>query len=145
MSKLDRLVAERVFGWTVVAASDGEPIWSNDCSTPLAFQYASAPVKFGPNFSTEISAAWEVVKHMRSIGFGLDHIVWADRMACSETEWGKTEENACMVSFGREKYDAVNNRHTHAEGESHTPEKAICLAALRAVGVPEATIQEACK
>jgi len=142
---INRLVGERVFGWAVRESEDEPATWGTRRITRLDCQYHGTTIDSGPHFDREIAAAWDVVKHMRSIGFGLDHIVWADRMACSETEWGKTEENACMVSFGREKYDAVNNRHTHAEGESHTPEKAICLAALRAVGVPEATIQEACK
>jgi hypothetical protein len=128
---LDRLVAERVFGWTVVASSDGEPIWSNDCGTPLAFQYASAPVKFGPNFSTEIAAAWEVVEKLRK-----------QRRDCG---WRKylvsiidhiTDMEVTIQTMGGN--DIAVSRHESAP-------MAICLAALRAMNVPEATIQEACK
>ena len=132
--KLDRLVGERVFGWSIVAASDGEPIWSNDCGTPLAFQYASAPVKFGPNFSTDIAAAWEVVEHLRKQRSSTDAVTdptWSvalngsgDRWICDVADWrGRMDVAAC----------------------DKTACMAICWAALRAVGVPDATIQEASK
>jgi hypothetical protein len=130
--KLDRLVAERVFGWSVVAASDGEPIWSNDCGTPLAFQYASAPVKFGPNFSRDIAAAWEVVEHLRKQRSKYDSPTdptWCvtlngsgDRWICDVADWrGRLDVAAC-----------------HED-----PRMAICIAALRAVRVSDDEMTEA--
>jgi hypothetical protein len=129
---LDRLVAERVFGWTVVASSDGEPIWSNDCGTPLAFQYASAPVKFGPNFSTEIAAAWEVVEHLRkqTLADG-----FSSKYQVSLIDDGELWE--CLIED--------NGSGQCWSGFDESPSLAICYAAVVAVGVDEATIQEACK
>jgi hypothetical protein len=129
---LDRLVAERVFGWTVVASSDGEPIWSNDCGTPLAFQYASAPVKFGPNFSTEIAAAWEVVEHLRKQTKDDGTRKWL--VSIIDKEDGLWE---CVI-YEIGMYDVAWEEHA-------SPAMAICIAALRLNNVPEATIQEACK
>ncbi len=141
---INRLVGERVFGWTVVAASDGEPIWSNECSTPLAFQYASAPVKFGPNFSTEIAAAWEIVEklhgHHECAGYGYCVQLHKDpRGDRSFLDW------KCRF-MGWANPDATEGGEMPtAWAVADTAPMAICLAALRAVGVPEATIQEACK
>lgn len=124
MSKLDRLVGIKVFGWSIVADSDGEPIWSNDCGTPLSFQYASAPVKFGPNFSTEIAAAWEVLEHMQKTDAYCDSgngmMFPAHGLFIGEMEYTPIERMTAK--------DAA---------------LAICRAALRAVGVPESEIQEA--
>jgi hypothetical protein len=142
MNNLDRLVGVKVFGWSIVTDSDGEPIWSNDCGTPLAFQYASAPVKFGPNFSTEIAAAWEVVRKLRDVkhtepewnerwdwAFAIhspQHCQhWATFYKCGPGDIVKDDSKVIATACGG------------TEGE------AICRAALLAVGVPESEIQEA--
>ena len=132
MNNLDRLVGVKVFGWSIVTDSDGEPIWSNDCGTPLAFQYASAPVKFGPNFSTEIAAAWEVVEHLRKQRSAYDKPTdptWRVSLTGSGDRW------ICDVSDWRERLDVA--------ACDKEPCVAICWAALRAFKVPEAEIQEA--
>ena len=129
MSKLDRLVAERVFGWSIVAASDGEPIWSNDCGTPLAFQYASAPVKFGPHFSREIAAAWDVVEHLRK-----------------QTKESGARKYLVSILDHPNTFEVVVENHDTGDSVYACDESApmaICLAALRAVGVDEQAIQEA--
>jgi len=131
MSKLDRLVGVKVFGWSIVTDSDGEPIWSNDCGTPLAFQYASAPVKFGPNFSTDIAAAWEVVEHLRKQT--KDDGTRKYLVSVVDHDDGKME---CVIQPGRLWTMSSCANHESAQ-------MAICLAALRAVGVPESEIQEA--
>ena len=133
MNNLDRLVGVKVFGWSIVADSDGEPIWSNDCGTPLAFQYASAPVKFGPNFSTEIAAAWEVVRNLRGRRVEPYEDPWTFQIVDSFT----TDVRKWSASVG-----TVGFRFSHG-GEHEDECMAICLAALRAVGVPESEIQEA--
>jgi len=131
MSKIDRLVGIKVFGWSIVADSDGEPIWSNDCGTPLAFQYASAPVKFGPNFTTDIAAAWEVVEHLRKQT--KDDGTRKYLVSVVDHDDGKME---CVIQPGRLWTMSSCANHESAQ-------MAICLAALRAVGVPESEIQEA--
>lgn len=131
MSNLDRLVGVKVFGWSIVADSDGEPIWSNDCGTPLAFQYASAPVKFGPNFTTDIAAAWEVVEHLRKQT--KDDGTRKYLVSVVDHDDGKME---CVIQPGRLWTMSSCANHESAQ-------MAICLAALRAVGVPESEIQEA--
>lgn len=128
MSKIDRLVGVKVFGWSIVTDSDGEPIWSNDCGTPLSFQYASAPVKFGPNFSTEIAAAWEVVEHLRTRK--------DDPMVITALD---NDDGEYVIAFA-----ARADRWTTRElGKNRDAPMAICLAALKAFGVSESEIQEA--
>ena len=129
MSNLDRLVGVKVFGWSIVADSDGEPIWSNDCGTPLAFQYASAPVKFGPNFTTDIAAAWEVVEHLRKQTKDDGSCKWLVSLIDHQHKWEAVVHEIGMDDIA-------------CECDESAP-MAICLAALRAVGVPESEIQEA--
>ena len=131
MSKIDRLVGVKVFGWSIVTDSDGEPIWSNDCGTPLACQYASAPVRFGPNFTTEIAAAWEVIEHLRKQtkddGTRKYLLAIIDEIAHVEVRI----ETVCLEDY-------------HIWSGPHGQEPmGICVAALKACGVPESEIQEA--
>jgi len=139
MSKLDRLVGVKVFGWSIVTDSDGEPIWSNDCGTPLAFQYASAPVKFGPNFSTEIAAAWEVVEHVKLKYREGRCCVAVSRTAAGNPDYAYDCE-VCERMYVADGW--ATNAHT-VMANARTAPMSICLAALRAVGVPESEIQEA--
>jgi len=142
MNEIDRLVAEKVLGWEV--CKERSPYrWRVPLSCRMYREWHEGLAINCPPFSMDIYAAWEVVLQMRELGFGLDHISWSDRLACSEIPGEHTTGNACFVQFGREKYDAINNRHTHASGESHSPPMAICLAALGAVGMSESQIERA--
>jgi len=129
---INRLVGERVFGWTVRESEDGDPPhWATSRDTPLARQYHSVPLDSGPHFDREIAAAWEVVEHLRK----QRHDDGGRKYLVSMID--HTDSVEIVVEDFREgdSWLAVNE----------SASLAICLAALRAVGVPEATIQEACK
>lgn len=122
MNKINRLVGERVFGWAVRQSDDDEaPSWATPMSNRLERQYHACPIVFGPNFSTDISAAWEVREEcsVKGLSFGIQNH--------HEIPW------TCSMMDCGELFEA---RHESAL-------VAICIAALKAFGVPEADIQEA--
>ena len=113
--KLDRLVATRVMGWTVRESDPDD----NDYE-----RYTNGWAVSRWNPSTSIAAAWEVQVAMKAKGYKIHFEDFGNRYlanfagACYEWRGNREHSNECM---------------------------AICLAALAAVNVPEATIQEACK
>jgi len=120
--KLDRLVAEKVMGWTV-RESDHD---NNDYE-----RYTNGWAVSRWNPSTSIEAAWEVVEHLRK-------------------QIKEDGSRKYLVSI----IDSIGYPEVQIEiicGEDYSSwsgpcdAKAICCAALLAVGVPEATIQEAYK
>jgi hypothetical protein len=99
--------------------------------TPLDQQYHATPLDSGPHFDREISAAWEVVEHLRK-----------------QTKDDGTRKY--LVSI----IDSIGNPEVQIEticGEDYNSwsgpcdARSICCAALLAVGVSESEIQEACK
>jgi len=120
---INRLVGERVFGWGIVAI-EGELHWYTNRVTPLDQQYHATPLDSGPHFDREIAAAWEVQAMMKANGYKIHFEDFGNRYlanfagACYEWRGNREHSNECM---------------------------AICLAALAAMNVPDATIQEACK
>jgi hypothetical protein len=127
-SKLDRLVAERVMGYTF---DPKEPIGELDKPTPR-------PLWLGPPkpYSSDISAAWEVVEKMRAIASEVEiHIH-------GHTSNFRQDHFVYIHGFNEDYWkDGLLDRDGDACGKSLP--LAICLAALRAVGVPESEIQEA--
>ena len=126
MSKLNRMVGVKVFGWLVLESEDGEPAtWNTRRVTLLDCQYHNTPLSSGPNFSTEIAAAWEVRAAMKERGWNLNIDDYGNRV---------------RANFSKDMlYDWRNNRE-------HINEcVAICIAALAVCGVPESEIQEAMK
>jgi len=127
---INRLVGERVFGWAVRESEDEPATWGTRRITRLDCQYHGTTIDSGPHFDREIAAAWEVVEHVTGPNFNNRAFVLTLQ---EEYGWECTigaqdgDDRGCIYS-------------THKEAPM-----AICLAALRAVGVPEATIQEACK
>lgn len=130
---LDRLVSEKVMGWPVIDFAANAPK-GGYIRAACAYRGSDHPTdrcgKWSP--STEIGAAWEVVEHLRkqrSATDKMDDPTWAvalngsgDRWICDVSDWrGRLDVSAC-------------NKEACV---------AICLAALRAVGVPESEIQEA--
>ncbi len=154
---LDRLVGERVMGLTpwredragtsyvVWTAGDVKPwskfrgeshereskrytkITANDIDTRNDIDCGTERMRY----STSISAAWDVVEHLRK----QRHNEGGRKYLVSMID--HTDSVEIVVEDFREgdRWYAVNE----------SAPMAICLAALRAVGVPEATIQEACK
>ena len=122
---INRLVGERVFGWGIVAI-EGELHWNTNRVTPLDKQYHATPIDSGPHFDREIAAAWEVVEHLRKTE------LYMESGGLRVPSWGlflgAMEYTEPLVSFSAS--DAA---------------KVICVEALRAVGIDEATIQEAYK
>jgi hypothetical protein len=122
VNQINRLVGERVFGWAVRESEDGEaPSWATPMSNHLERQYHACPIMHGPNFSKEIAAAWEVRAAMKQRGF------WLLLIDMNDGTWHAAFKS--VEPDGRCIYSSEC--------------VAICLAALRAVGVSESEIQEA--
>lgn len=134
MNGIDRLVAERVFGkhklrFLNKVSSDmfdgaefgtdrewySEVWWDEETRMPVL------------NYSTDISAAWGVAQHVVSER----HV----RFATLEGSHTRPFAEFFDVSTGNQRFSASEN----------TMPLAICIAALRAVGVEESEIQEAMK
>ena len=114
--ELDALVAEKVFGWT-------------------GGHYESLP------FSTDIAAAWEVVERLRSRGISSGHgfnwdlcikVGHSDDSGWFVELFDLSSMGYCGPADTTIRWDGVDVRN--AETASH----AICLAALKAVGVEAA-------
>jgi hypothetical protein len=127
MSKIDRLVAERVMGWPTIDFA------ANVCNGgyvrgACAYRGADHPTDrcgiWQP--SINIADAWEVVERMRSRGFAFD---------CGGPFVWENMKFAWWCSF------CGKAEISHAQ----TMPIAICLAALRAFDVSEEEIMAACK
>ena len=144
MSKIDRLVAERVMGWkwiqvavrggegkikTIVPPTDWEGCEPAEESTPLASDWDRAGGLVRHKFSTDIAAAWEVESTLygRKLFIVLERDPPCEHFECVFVDYCR----------GYDKYK-LPARVWHKSAPM-----AICLAALRAVGVPESEIQEA--
>jgi hypothetical protein len=106
---IDRLIAERVMGWTNLSVTG-----SRFGTTP-----DGKPHRIIPQYSTEISAAWEIVEKLRLSGYqgGL--------------EWAKPEPGY-ECAFGSLPFPLDEKQFSWAE----TAPLAICLAALKVMEVP---------
>lgn len=108
--ELDALVAEKVMGWRIERYMTNPPK-----PTGMGMPPDSTTIAEIPAYSTDIAAAWEVVEKMRAQGFDNQFSWRADRPG------HRSRPFAC---FGR-----------NGSAEADTLQKAICLAALKAVGV----------
>lgn len=139
MRKIDALVAEKVMGVAsravrICGSTESVTVYTNNpffhdgfCSRHDLETYAQPRP-----YSTDIAAAWEVVDALSPRCAQVD--VWA----CGPNF------NRCYIhSF----HEGIEWKEGHidgdAAGEGRTAPIAICLAALRAVGVTEAEIQAA--
>jgi len=134
MSNLDRLVAERVMNWRTHARNTA---WWVDADVENGLVpsggvrgLTSGIDRWSP--STSIKTAWEVVEHLRKQRSAYDaptDPTWRVSLTGSGDRW------ICDVADWRERLDV--------SACDKEPCVAICWAALRAVKVDEATIQEA--
>lgn len=115
---LDALVAEKVMGWlnnekdTLAPGMWGIMDWRADGTPFLAANF--------PSYSTDITAAWEVVDRLSSDGswvlHGQEGLGWEAELNYQN---GRFLQNEDTVSIGR----------------GNTAPHAICLAALKAEGI----------
>ena len=105
--------------YTKIAAKDIDPRNDIDCGTERM------------RYPTSIAAAWEVVEHLRK----------------QTKDDGSRKYLVSIIDYPNTFDVVVENHDTYESAHAckTSAPMAICLAALRAVGVPEATIQEACK
>lgn len=133
--ELDALVAEKVMGWDVLTTREfhrhgksGDVVDCGDDGIFVAERDRSATTPFNP--STSISAAWSVVEQMRELGWHIDLDNDGSQKIGAEESW---TWNALLWT-DRDDYDGDGDGDwptAHAD----TAPRAICLAALRAVGV----------
>jgi len=144
--KLDALVAERVMGftwWSACGKSHLIPPWVEGLygfsdgrhyhfiagkhyeATPIELSYSNYQNLATPPFSTDISVAWKVVEKMKN-----------DNWRGSIEDFG----NRYRINFSKGPLWQAFNSVEHIDVPL-----GICLAALRVIGVDEATIQEAMK
>lgn len=112
--KLNAMVAERVMGWPRVGIEEFRRPYVKVFPDGSTNVYTEGNNHWSP--STEISAAWEAAKKM-----------------------GKTHryELSCNIGY----FPSVSFiGSTTGQAEAESEQLAICLAALRAVGVPESEI-----
>jgi hypothetical protein len=118
--ELDLLVAEKVMGRTV-----------SDNPDPIIFKrgdfesHISGPDTI-PNYSTDISAAWEVVEKLRKEGILLEIKPISEEIY--------TYRNA-VRNAGMSQYATIVHGYICNGIEADTAPHAICLAALRVAGV----------
>lgn len=117
--ELDALVAEKVMGWTSSVVPFGEhkmPLIGNPKLQDNEHYLLAANVSPYPPYSTDISAAWEVVEILRV----------KERALILEYLIGVKKWEVAFVDYPSIKKWAVRDEEAPL---------AICLAALKAVGV----------
>jgi hypothetical protein len=130
--ELDGLIAEKLMGWFRVedhrinGISFGPALWHSDLGDPMN----PSPGGFGvPFYSTDISAAWEVVEKLRQENFFL-------RITPTEEGYRVTARSDEGLPLAIDKktgdYD-WNSKYSEAYADAPTAPLAICRAALRAV------------
>jgi Phage ABA sandwich domain len=116
LREIDRLIAEKVMGWKIYADSAGYKFWSinEDDSSRIICSVTS----FEP--STDIRDAWLVVEKLRETKIFSLYDAWD----------GDDNKIFCAVFEYNDTYHVVDYK-----GYADTAPLAICLAALKAVGV----------
>lgn len=117
--ELDALVAEKVIGLLLwdPALSFVKPCWIKQKNDVPTLSEIGAGISL-PHYSTDISAAWEVVENMKTRGFDYE------LSGCSSEEGGIAIFQPCP-----------EDTKDRFRGDAPTISRAICLAALNAVGV----------
>ena len=106
-NEIDRLVAEKVMGWTYSHTEEWGGIF-----------YDKKDKMFNsllPGFATDIKHSWQVVEKMREKGYEFNSVWDIDKRF--HAEFGKNEGGLWM----------------YYKGIDELPSMAICLAALKAV------------
>lgn len=116
--ELDKLIAEKIMGWTELEFKNPQYAGSVELygAKPgeRASPYTGAKAKYVvPKYSTDISAAWEVVEKLK----------WAE----PEISW--SDEQHCWHAMFRK------GRSSGVSSGADTAPLAICLAALKTHGI----------
>lgn len=114
--ELDALVAEKVMGWKI----EGRPIRLSGGHFDDVRIPADGTVKMLPSYSTDIAAAWQVVEKVRELN-GWPFILESHGDPGAPGRW--------WAYFQK----TIGDRSVNGHG--HEAPRAICLAALKAVGV----------
>lgn len=118
---LDAVVAEKVMGWFV----------TNYWAAGVPRQGLAAPkgtildIDQYPAYSSDIAAAWQVVEKMVDLGW---HPKITGRFSGPTDPW--------WAGFTAQNCTGWNGRPDYAASDPDSLPTAICLAALRTVGVP---------
>lgn len=105
--EIDRLVAEQVMGWTNLSVAG-----TRFGTTPEGKAH-----RIVPQYSTDLSAAWEVVEKLRQLGYQ------------GAIDWSSSEPGY-ECAFGSSNVPS----HERQSCRAATASLAICLAALKIVG-----------
>lgn len=129
--ELDALVAEKVFGHIVFKNKKGG--WS--LGEPDYYDQYGEMCLFNPlpEYSTEISAAWEVVDHLKDK-------TYTNGPYTTSSFFELEYFNGSWVAKFKKPIPVKENDSLLGVGHSENPTTAICLAALVALNVVEATI-----
>ena len=146
---LDALVAERIMGWRLIRHTVGDHHGSHTrhdwflSDTPdegekgywrgftvETYPRPKAPGEWSP--SSDISAAFAVVEAMRAMGWEFTLLRAAPRVH----RW------VCVFS---RTHPTMGGPNQTTGDDAHSASLAICLAALRALGVPDEEIENARK
>lgn len=127
--KLDALVAERIFAWSIERSQDDQQTptdrgWPGNIHPAIKAQEI-------PQYSTDIAAAWEVVEKLR-LKFRIPSIE-ISQLGGSD-KW-----------FFRMNWPQGVDRIGTVALQAMTVQMVICLAALKVYGVSESEIDEAMK
>lgn len=122
--ELDRLVAEKIIGWTDIQIV---PHWQNSRKVlegikpdTIASQYTGYRSKHViPGYSSDIAASWTVVNKLNDLGFA----VFIEQMT----------DGLCNAYIKKESLE-ISLVISETERLTKAPH-AICLAALKAIGV----------
>lgn len=119
--ELDAIVAERVMKYRRKR---------DDCNTFWVDEFGEEPTH-SQDYSTDIAAAWEVVKAVKKKGYGFRLSSGNLTAVASFTE---AVPSIPVIVEGVTMYRAAPPIEAYSEEENPDPH-AICLAALKAVGV----------
>lgn len=107
--EIDRMIAERVMGWTNLSIT----------GTPFGTTPEGKVHRIVPPYSTDMSAAWEVVERLRLLGYQ------------GGMNWARSR-SGYECTFESLPISPDERRFSKAE----TAPLAICLAALQVIEVP---------
>ena len=123
--ELDALVAEKVMGWVLNRHEFGSELPGGPLKS-LGIAPDGSHIMGLPHFSTNISAAWEVVERLDALGY------WFQGRTRFDNEG--EHDDGCWAGFTPHLTTGWNGQPDHYTNAPSMPH-AICLAALKAVGI----------